>query len=490
MTAAEDPRELLRRIERELARNPRNPKLLLRRAQLLLALGRKTDAAAAALQAERHAPPDAAFWDALGSVLSFANQQRRALDAYDRALALAPNEANYVFNRAAVRRFVGELEGAESDYDRALALNPDDFEAYKNRADLRPQTAARNHVAELEAVLERAAADWRAEVQIRYALAKEYEDLGLYAQSFAHLRAGSRRRREHLRYDVSQDVATVDWIIEAFPDGPPPAAAAAGGEVAPIFIVGLPRSGTTLVERILTSHSRVRSAGELQAFAHCLVAATCRRAGRSPLPRRDLVAASATLDFPALGREYLAAAHAEAGVAGRFVDKMPLNYLYCGIIARALPHAKIVHVHRHPLAACYAMYKSLFRDGYPYSYDLEELGRYYVAYRRLMEHWERTMPGLILPLSYERLIADQIATTRELLAYCGLDWEEAVASFQDNPEPSTTASAAQVRRPLYDTSVAQWRHYAHELGALEAQLRCAGILGLDAAPRDEQSASS
>jgi tetratricopeptide (TPR) repeat protein len=490
--AAEDPREALRRIERELALEPRNPRLHLLRAQSLLALGRKTEAAAAADRAEQFALPEAAFWDALGSVFSFANEHRRALRAYDQAIALAPNKANYVFNRAAVRRFVGELDAAESDYDRALELDPQDFEAYKNRSDLRTQTGARNHVAELEAALARTGTDWRGEVQIRYALAKECEDLGLYAQSFAHLRAGARRRREHLRYDVAQDVATVDWIIEAFPQGPaPPADAdAAARDAAPIFIVGLPRSGTTLVERILASHSQVRSGGELRAFAACLVAAAGRRAGRSPLPRRELVAVSATLDFAALGREYLAAAHAEGGVSGRFIDKMPLNYLYCGLIARALPQAKIVHLHRHPMAACYAMYKSLFRDGYPFSYDLEEIGRYYVAYRRLMEHWQRTMPGVILSLSYESLVADPIGRMRELLSFCGLDWEHAVTRFHDNPAPSTTASAAQVRRPIYDSSVAQWRHYAHELSALEEQLRCAGIAGLDAAPRDEQSADS
>jgi Tfp pilus assembly protein PilF len=485
---AEDPREALRRIERELAREPQNARLHLLRAQSLLALGQKTEAAAAADRAEQLALPEAAFWDALGSVFSFANEHPRALRAYDQAIVLAPRQANYVFNRAAVRRFVGDLDGAERDYDRALALNPLDFEAYKNRADLRTQTAARNHVAELEAALARTGTNWRGEVQIRYALAKEYEDLGAHAQSFAHLRAGAQRRREHLRYDVSQDVATVDWIIEAFPQGPSPA-----GEppapAAPIFIVGLPRSGTTLVERILDSHSQVRSGGELHAFARCLVAAAGRRAGRMPLPRRELVAMSAGLDFAALGRDYLAAAHAEAGVSGRFVDKMPLNYLYCGLIARALPHAKIVHLHRHPMAACYAMYKSLFRDGYPFSYDLEEIGRYYVAYRRLMEHWQRTMPGAILSLSYERLVADPIGGMRELLGFCGLDWEDAVTRFHDNPAPSTTASAAQIRRPIYDSSVAQWRHYVHELGDLGEQLRCAGIEGLDVAPRDEQSAS-
>jgi hypothetical protein len=154
---------------------------------------------------------------------------------------------------------------------------------------------------------------------------------------------------------------------------------------------------------------------------------------------------------------------------------MPLNYLYCGLIRRALPNARIVHVHRSPLAACYALYKSLFEDGYPYSYDLRDIGKYYVAYRHLMDHWNRTLPGTIHSLSYERLVADQTGETRRLLEFCGLEWENACVEFHRNPAPTTTASAAQVRRPLYDSSVSQWRRYEHQLRGLRDQLQAAGI---------------
>jgi hypothetical protein len=159
----------------------------------------------------------------------------------------------------------------------------------------------------------------------------------------------------------------------------------------------------------------------------------------------------------------------------RFTDKMPLNYLYCGLIRRALPNAKIVHVARRPMAACYAMYKTLFKDGYPFSYDLGEIGRYYVGYRRLMDHWQATMPAVIYPLSYEALVADQLGETRKLLDFCGLAWEDSCVEFHRNPSPTTTASAAQVRRPLYDSSVSQWRHYAAELAGLSSLLSAAGI---------------
>ncbi len=196
--------------------------------------------------------------------------------------------------------------------------------------------------------------------------------------------------------------------------------------------------------------------------------------GKEHLPRRELVARSAHVDFAALGREYLARARAVVA-EGRFTDKMPLNYLYCELIRRALPNAKIVHLTRHPMAAGYAMYKTLFKDGYPFSYDLDEIAQYYIAYRKLMDHWSAVMPGAVYSLNYENLVADQIDETRKLLEFCGLDWEDACAEFHRNPSATTTASASQVRRPIYDSSVAQWRHYTAQLESLSSALESAGI---------------
>jgi len=495
--AGDWPNALLQ-IDQALKVRPDMPRMLLNRAQCLLAMGRRVEARASADAALPLATRDAVLLDALGSFYSFAGDQLDALQAFERAVALAPDNAHFIFNRATVQRFLGNLSAAEADYDKVIALRPMDFEAYKNRSDLRTQTLERNHVAELEGLVARGFADWRAEMQIRYSLAKEYEDLGEYTKSFAHLQQGAVKRRANLNYDTTADVATVDWIIEAFPSGPaalPPSAAGAAQrntsisataikpvpqpatatQPVPLFIVGLPRSGTTLVDRILSSHSKVKSAGELNDFALALVAAVRRDNNNAQLPRRELVARSAHIDFAALGREYLERASATVGACEYFTDKMPLNYLYCGLIRRALPNAKIIHLTRHPMASGYAMYKTLFKDGYPFSYDLREIARYYGAYRRLMDHWTATMPGAIHTLSYEGLVADQLTESRKLLEFCGLEWEEACADFHRNAAATTTASASEVRQPMYDSSVAQWRHYATQLAPLSEALTSAGI---------------
>jgi tetratricopeptide (TPR) repeat protein len=477
--------DALAQVERALMVDPDNPRLLISRGQCLVAMGRLADARETAAAAQLRAAGDAVLLDAIGTLYRHADDQQRALAAYQQALALSPGNGRFLYNRATVRRFLGQLTEAEADYDRVIALNPADYEAYRNRSELRTQSADRNHVAELERLAAHSGADWQGEVQLRYALAKEYEDLGEYARSFQHLQHGARVRRQHLRYDVRTDLATVDWIIEAFPPaaGTTAAAAAAADAAAsdaPIFIVGLPRSGSTLVDRILGSHSRIQCAGELTHFALAIVDAVRRESGDAPMSRRELVARSAGLDFAALGRDYLdrvrgGVANGDAAAGLRFTDKMPLNYLYCGLIARALPNARIVHVTRHPMAACYAIYKTLFQDGYPFSYDLAELAHYYAGYRRLMAHWSAMLPQTIHQLSYEELVADQIGQTRRLLQFCGLEWQEACAQFHLNPAPTTTASAAQVRRPIYDTSLQQWRHYRQQLAPLASELRAAGI---------------
>jgi hypothetical protein len=270
------------------------------------------------------------------------------------------------------------------------------------------------------------------------------------------------------------------WISEAFPDEVVPATQRLG-DPAPIFVVGLPRSGTTLVDRILSSHSAVKSAGELKDFAQALVAVITRECDGKTPGRQELITRSSRIDFNELGLNYLERVQTAYGCSAGFTDKMPLNFLYCGLIRRALPNAKIVHVVRAPMAVCYAMYKTLFQDAYPFSYDLTEIGRYYVAYKQLMDHWEKTVPG-IYRVAYEDLVADQIGESLKLMEFCGLNWEAGCADFHRNPAAVTTASATQVRRQIYSSSVSQWRHYEAKLSELRDTLRESGICVCDSTP--------
>jgi tetratricopeptide (TPR) repeat protein len=461
------------RIDALLKLNLQDARLHLYRAQCLMGLGEKASALAAAQRAEEYAPSEPIILDAVATLYGYAQDLTRSLSAYDRAVAAEPGNSQFRYNRASVRCFAGDLEGAEQDYDECISLNPRDFEAYKNRSDLHSQSRGHNHVAELHAQLSAGISDWRGEVQLRYALAKELEDLGDYTASFEELRRAASQRRGHMRYDVAADLNMVQWIIEAYPQALP--ATVNAPQDSPIFVLGLPRSGTTLVERILSSHSALVSAGELDSFALALVDQVRRASGSSQMARQDLVRRSAQVDFVALGAEYLKRAYAACLGATRFIDKMPLNYLYCELIRRALPRAKIIHVSREPMAVCYAMYKALFKDAYPFSYDLQDIARYYAGYRRLMDHWQALMPDGIHTIRYEALVADQAGESRRLLDFCGLEWQESCVQFHKNPSAATTASAAQVRRPIYDSSVAQWRHYEAQLAGLRSQLEAAGI---------------
>ena len=447
-----------------------------RRGRALRALGRMQDVSIAVAAATTAAATGAAHAQ-VGDFCVVLADYVAALKAYDRALLAESSNAGYLFNRAAVRRFLGDPEGAERDYDAVLALTPGDAEAQFNRSELRTQTVDRNHLTELAALLGRPGQPWVAEVRLRYALAKEYEDLGRYAESWEALEQGARVRRRHLQYDVRTDLSTVDWLSDAFAQVVPESSLAE--PTGPIFIVGMPRTCRTLLDRKLSGHPLVGAAGELPDFAELVV----RRASAGSVPggltRERLIEASARIDFAGLGMDYLARIEPHRTRRPRITDKMPLNYLYCGLIRRALPTARILHVTRHPLATCHAIYKVLFHQGYPFSYDLDELADYYAGYQRLMDHWKATLPGQILEVSYEDLVREPETQMRRVLKFCGLAWAPECLEPQNRREPSTTASAVQVRRPIYRSSLELWRRYAEPLAPLKARLAAAGVPGLE-----------
>jgi tetratricopeptide (TPR) repeat protein len=447
-----------------LAIDPASPLARLMDAEARVHQGRIGDAVEAFAAMESEAEGDAAWLARIGEGYGQCGRHEAAVSCIRAALALSPDTPAIRYNLATHLIAVGQLDAAEAEFDRVIAQAPHDYDAYYNRSTLRRQTQARNHVAELRRMLKAPHRTPMAPVQLNYALAKELEDLGRDAESFQALAAGAGHRRRLMRYDVRGDTATMDAIADTF-DGEYLAGGPRGvDEEGPVFVLGLPRSGTTLTDRILSAHPQIESQGELNDFPLALTT-LCRNAGG----KAGLVEAAAALDPAALGRAYLDRVAGRRGEARFFIDKAPANFLYIGLIAAALPQARIVHVRRDPMDNAYSLYKALFRMGYPYSYDFADLAAYMQAKDRLMAHWHAVLPGRIVEVRYEDIIADQEGETRRLLAAVGVDFDPACLDFHRNASPSATHSAAQVRQPLYASSVGLWRRYETQLAPL-AQL--------------------
>jgi tetratricopeptide (TPR) repeat protein len=463
-------------IEECLARAPDNVQFLLQQAESLRALGRHEAAISAASKIGGTANAGFAAFDAAGQFLEKARAYPQALEMYDRAVKVDPRSFSGWGQRAAIHRLLGQFDLAARDYESVLAFAPLHPDALKGLVDLQRQSPEHNHLAALQTALADAPPGSGAAAVLHFALAKSHEDLGNPALSWRHLTEGNRLERAQRDYRPENDRAVVAQIIAGFPQV----------EVEhpdltherPIFIVGLPRTGTTLVERIIGCHSQVHAAGELPALSQAIGSAFKSTPQGLPRDFREYATRTALLDPEVIAREYLALARPERGDRARFTDKQTTNFFYCALILRAFPHAHIVHVTREPLAACYAIYRKGFEHGFgfPFAYDLEELGAFYIDYRRLMAHWQRVLPGRILEVAYEDLVTAQEATTRRLLENLGLPFEAACLDFHLNPEPTTnTANSLQVRQPLYDSSLQQWRHYAEQLAPLRTQLETAGI---------------
>ncbi|WP_020401316.1 tetratricopeptide repeat-containing sulfotransferase family protein [Kordiimonas gwangyangensis] len=400
---------------------------------------------------------------------------------YQRALVLAPDDAGLLYNAATAAIALGRMPEAQAMLDRVIALNPSDYDAYYNRATVKRWTEADNHIDAMEQLLKAGIPDHKGAVQLFYALAKEYEDIGKPEQSFGHLVRGANLRASMMRYDVAHDVKTMAKIAEVFSADVmhtlrtksaqiPHSVQSGEGACFPVFIVGLPRTGTTLVDRIITSHSEGEGLGEIADLASAIV-----RLSGPVSDRMELIEKSAEIDFVSLSEQYKASTRGRGFEARVLTDKTPANFLYLGHIAAAMPQAKIIHLMRHPLDTCFAIYKTLFRMGYPYSYRLDHLADYYIAYRKLMAHWHKVMPGQILDVSYENLVMDVAGESRRIIDHCGLAWEDSVLDFHKNTSASATASAAQVRQPVYTSSVGRWREHAEGLAPLIGRLRDAGV---------------
>jgi Flp pilus assembly protein TadD len=477
--------EGLAQIREACAIQPADPEAHAQLGRWLSRLHRGEEALAAAERALALGPTAALTWDTIGVVLSRAGQHARAVECFEHATAIDAGRASLHFNLAASLTFLGRFAEAERACESCIARDPRYWRAHSALAQLRRQTPDDNHVERLRRLLGAGNLGVEAELHLRHALAKELEDLGQDAESFAELAAGQRRRRQASGYDFERDRVLFERVMRLFPVAlPPPASPVTDPAVAPIFVVGMPRTGTTLVERILASHSSVASAGESQNFGVLL-----KRATGTPPPRvldEATIERSLDVDLAALGREYLRRTRPATTDRPRFVDKMPLNFFYLGHIARALPQARVVVLRRHPLDTGLSNFRQLFATGlsyYDYARDLRDIGRYYAMFDRLVAHWCRVLPGRIREVGYEALVADPRGETERLLAHCGLEWEDACLAFDRNPEAVATASAVQVRQPLYSSSVGRWRRFERELEPLRAELEAEGIVIDAAAPR-------
>lgn len=431
--------------------------------------GRIGDALARLAALEARAGDDARLLQHLGEFYTHCARSVDAARCYRSAAALTPDDPRALYNLAAALIALGQMAEAESLLDQVIQLDPDDHDAWQNRSTLRRQTPESNHISALfQATRQRLTGP--GEVALSYALAKELEDLGDHDASFAWLRRGAERRRSLLSYRVEADVVAMAKIERVFDFTLLAQPQAGCGEAGPVFVLGLPRSGTTLVDRIISSHSDVESLGEINDFALALMRVAGPTEGKG-----DLIQRSADLDPAALGRAYLDSVAGYGRSTALFIDKTPVNFLYIGLIARALPNARIIHLRRHPMDSGYALYKTLFRMGCPYSYDLTDLAAYQLAHRRLMDHWRAVLPGRFLDVDYEALVTAQETISRRIVAHCGLDWQDACLRFHENSSPAATASAAQVRQPIHANSVGLWRRYAEQLEPLRAALAAGGV---------------
>ena len=420
---------------------------------------------------------DAGQLDLLATIYSHLGKQEKAAPFAERAVAAAPDNATLLSNAAAILIFLGRKGDAEQYLQRAVQLAPQHFRSHWQLAQVR-RAEDQSHYQDMLAQSEHYTGNGNALAYLHYAMGKESEDLGLWQQAWEHFARGAECRRRDIRYRGEEEQRLFTALREAFTEDwfrprQEDSSAREPGAEAPIFIVSLPRAGSTLVERIISSHSQVQSLGELPHWP--LAVKKHAAVGGASLYSAEIATAAAGIDPRAAARDYCAAIRHRRDQRPFFTDKLPGNFLYLPLLACAFPRARFVHVTRDPMDAGFAMYKQLFADAYPWSYDLEELGQYYVQYHQLMRQWEQLLQQRLVTVSYDALVAAPGAQTRALLDGLGLPFEDACLQSHQTPTATATASAAQIREPIHRRSSGRWREYAEQLQPLRATLVEAGI---------------
>jgi tetratricopeptide (TPR) repeat protein len=393
----------------------------------------------------------------LGNALMRQGKIDEARAHYQRALVLKPEYANAHNNLGNVFKEQGKFDDAMAHYGRAIAIYPDYAEAHLNRADIQSFEPGDADLAKLEALAAREDLSADQALYIHFALAKALDDIKDYGRAFEHLRQGNALKRQRINYDETGTLKLFECISSIFDRGLFDRFQGQGDPSSiPVFVLGMPRSGSTLIEQILASHPQIHAAGELTILE------------RSPM---DVTA------FRRLGQSYLSQLPKVPDGKIRIVDKLPGNFLRIGLIRLMFPNARIVHTMRDPIDTCLSCYSKLFNTGLPFTYHLAELGRYYRAYTELMAHWRSVLPpGAMLDVSYENVVDDLEGQARRLIDYCNLPWDHSCIDFHRSGHPVRTASAVQVRQPLFRGSVHRWRHYEAGLAPLLSELAPGGFL--------------
>ena len=462
----QDSERLLRHALNQTAHAP-----LARRGLVhtLLAAGRLPEAEAEARSLLQVEPENPQNWVALGTVCVRMLRQEEALAAYEEAARLNPSQPKLRLSIGHIHKTLGRREQSEQAYHDCLRLDPACGEAWWSLADLKTYTFSDAQMEAMQQQLIPDSADTNNQAQLHFALGKALEQRRQYARAFAHYASGNSLRRKTSPFDIRQFEDKTRRVIACF-DAAFFRERAGSGEPdpAPIFIVGLPRSGSTLVEQILASHSSVEGTMELPNVL-TLVREFDHAGGRNDGYPEQVRTASAQR-LAELGRRYLQETRPIRAGRPRFIDKMPNNFSHIGLIHSILPNAAVIDVRRHPLDSCFSSFKQHFAQGQSFTYDLEDLGRYYRCYLALMDHWDRVLPGRVMHLQYEALVRDPDTHIRRLLEHCGLPYEQACANFHETRRPVRTASAEQVRQPLYSSGIGYWKHFENELEPLRRAL--------------------
>lgn len=443
------------------------------RARCLLALSRRTEAVEAVRRAIASSPEGAFTLDTIGVVLSRAGLHGEALPFYGKAVAEAPENAAYQYNHGAALQFAGDMDAARAAYLACAAAG--DSRGLPAAVQITRQTEEDNSVAALEALFVQHADDPDASLRTGHALAKTFEDLKHPDAALHWLAKAKALKRTQIRHDPDSDAALFDAAMRAADTLRVRTSKVPG---APVFICGMPRTGTTLADRILTSHSQMRPAGELTDFA--LALKRLARTRSNLVLDAETLDAAARIDLDQLGRDYMDSVRTSLGLEGRFTDKMPLNILLAPVILAALPEARVICLRRHPADTVLSNYRQMFATSfsyYNYAYTLEDTARYYVQFDAMVQRFEDALPADRFAVAhYERIVTDIETETRRLLDFCDLPFEPQCLAFHENASPVATASSAQVREPLYTSALARWRRYEAGLAPALDILEAAGCL--------------